>query len=138
MLTEVTRTSADESQYKSIASAYYTGLLVSGFTNSCGSVSMAYENSYIKTILSDLGYKLTFSSDKLEVKSTLTQVPDGAPTSTAPAINSWTFNSVDRVIKITDVEGNREIFKFNDKELLIGYYIETAGKITDAKRVQLQ
>ncbi len=133
MLTEVTRTSADESQYKSIASAYYTGLLVSGFTNSCGSVSMAYENSYIKTILSDLGYKLTFFSDKLEVKSTLTQVPDGAPTSTAPAINSWTFNSVDKVIKITDVEGNREIFKFNDKELLIGYYIETAGKITDAK-----
>ncbi len=132
MLTEVTRTSADESQYKSIASAYYTGLLVSGFTNSCGSVSMAYENSYIKTILSDLGYKLTFSSDKLEVKSTLTQVPDGAPTSTAPVISSWSFDLSNGVNKITDVDGNREIYKFTANS--DSYFNEVAGVVTYAER----
>lgn len=130
-LTAVNKTSPDNSDFKELASLTYSGVLVRNFANVQGILSLSYTDSKISSIESSLGYKITYSADKLEVKSTLTQVPDGASTSTAPAISSWSFNLSDGVNKITDVNGNREIYKFTKLDLK-SYYEETAGVVTSA------
>ena len=130
-LTAVNKTSPDNSDFKELASLIYSGVLVRNFASVQGILSLSYSDSKISSIESSLGYKITYSADKLEVKSTLTQVPDGASTSTAPAISSWSFDLSNGVNKITDVDGNREIYKFTKLDLK-SYYEERAGVVTSA------
>lgn len=120
-----------ENSVKKIVTLTYSSSTLKSFSNVHGALTLAYTNSKISSIESSLGYKITYSSNKLEVKSTLTQVPNGVPTSTAPVISSWSFDLSNGVNKITDVDGNREIYKFTDYSDY--YFKEEGGVVTYAE-----